>query len=268
MRIPRLLTAFLLAPLLVGCMAAARPPAPQNPPPAAAVTAEPAEEAAVAADEEKEYEDIFAELEEEEMEPLEVWDPIEPVNRGIFWFNDKLYFYLLKPVARVFRVVPEPARISLSNFFSNLGTPARFINAALQGKGADASTELCRFLANSTFGLAGLFDVAKKEGVYKKEEDFGQTLGVYGVGGGLYLVLPILGPTNLRDGVGKAADAFLDPLSYLGPVEYAVGAKALDKENELSLDKDTYESIKKEALDPYLFIRNAYTQNREAKIKK
>ena len=205
-----------------------------------------------------------------DIETLEVFDPIEPFNRGMFWFNDKLYFYLFKPIARGYRVVPEPARESVSNFFSNLGTPVRFANALLQLKMEDAGTELGRLVINSTLGIGGLFDPAKAWfDLEKKEEDFGQTLGNYGVGSGFYIVWPLLGPSNSRDTVGMVGDFFLDPLHYveIKPVE-RIGLTTLDKETDLSLDKDTYESIQQEALDPYLFVRNAYEQYRDGKIKK
>lgn len=205
-----------------------------------------------------------------DIETLDVFDPIEPFNRGMFWFNDKLYFYLFKPIARGYRVVPEPARESVSNFFSNLGTPVRFANSLLQLKIADAGTELGRLIINSTLGIGGLFDPAKAWfDLDRKEEDFGQTLGNYGVGSGFYIVWPIFGPSNTRDTVGMVGDFFLDPLHYIEikPVE-RVGLTALDKETDLSLDKDTYESIQQEALDPYLFVRNAYEQYRDGKIKK
>jgi phospholipid-binding lipoprotein MlaA len=205
-----------------------------------------------------------------DIETLEVFDPIEPFNRGMFWFNDKLYFYLFKPIARGYRVVPEPARESVSNFFSNLGTPVRFANSLLQLKIEDAGTELGRLIINSTLGIGGLFDPAKAWfDLDRKEEDFGQTLGNYGVGSGFYIVWPIFGPSNTRDTVGMVGDFFLDPLHYIEikPVE-RVGLTALDKETDLSLDKDTYESIQQEALDPYLFVRNAYEQYRDGKIKK
>jgi phospholipid-binding lipoprotein MlaA len=210
------------------------------------------------------FEDAFA-----EEETLKVRDPLEPVNRGIFWFNDKLYFYLFKPIARGLRVVPEPARVSLGNFFDNLAAPVRFANKLLQLKPGDASDELARFIFNSTFGIAGLFDIAKEQGgVRSKDEDFGQTLGHYGAGPGFYLVLPLLGPSNARDAVGRVGDYFLDPLTYnLGQGERIAG-KVIDRENALSLDKDTYEGIVRDELDPYLFVRNAYTQRRQALIAK
>lgn len=218
----------------------------------------------VTAPEPSPFEEAFA-----EEEILKVRDPLEPVNRGIFWFNDKLYFYLLKPVARGLRVVPEPARVSVGNFFDNLAAPVRLANKLLQFKPGDASDELARFVFNSTFGIAGLFDIAREQGgVSRKDEDFGQTLGHYGTGPGFYLVLPLLGPSNARDLVGRVGDYFLDPLPYVLDNRELIGAKAVDKENALSLDKETYEGIVRDELDPYLFIRNAYAQRREALIAK
>ena len=204
----------------------------------------------------------------EESSSAQLADPIESFNRASFWFNDKLYFYLLKPVARVYRVVPEQGRKSVSNFFSNLATPVRFANSLLQLKFNDAGRELGRLALNTTVGLGGLLDPAKSLGMDKKEEDFGQTLGRYGAGQGFYLVIPFLGPSSLRDGVGRVADSFLDPMTYVLDLPERIGAKAFDSVNYISLDKDTYESIKKDALDPYLFIRNAYAQRREALTNK
>jgi phospholipid-binding lipoprotein MlaA len=210
-----------------------------------------------------------ADLYGEEKEVV-VYDPIEPVNRAVFWFNDKFYFYLLKPVARAYRSVPEPARVSVANFFSNLFTPTRFVHSLLQLKFKDAGNELTRFVVNTTVGVAGLFDPAKEHaGLAKKEEDCGQTLGYYGAGPGFYMVWPFWGPTNVRDGIGVVADAFLNPIYYLRTsVWNRIAARAYYTVNGTSLDKDTYESIKKESLDPYLTIRNAYAQRREALIKK
>jgi len=218
--------------------------------------------------------DIFGEDEEDftdgEFEAIEINDPIEPFNRGMFWVNDKLYFYLFKPIARGYRVVPEPARQSVANFFSNLATPVRFVNSLLQLKFADAGTELGRLVINSTIGIGGLFDPAKKHfGMRKKDEDLGQTLGSYGVGNGFYIVWPILGPSSARDTVGMAGDFFLDPMLYIDMKMWErVALKGLDKETKLSLDKDTYESIKRQALDPYLDVRNSYAQHRAGKVRK
>lgn len=212
--------------------------------------------------------DIFSDLSDED---IEVSDPIEPFNRGMFWVNDKLYFYFLKPIARGFRfVVPEPVRISLSNFFSNIATPIRAVNSAFQFKFKDAGTEIGRFGINTTVGILGFFDPAKNHwNIQKKDEDFGQTLGHYGSGSGFYIVIPLLGPSNVRDGVGLMVDAFLDPTLYIMEkrTDYA-GVKLLDAVNEVSLDKDTYEGIVRDELDPYLFVRDAYAQHREGKIRK
>lgn len=213
----------------------------------------------------------WTELDEDEQE-LQVWDPLEPFNRGIFWFNDKLYFYLLKPVARGYRAVaPELVRESVGHFFHNLSAPVRFLNGLLQGKGRAAGGELGAFMLNSTFGIAGLFEVVPKD-LVSDEEDFGQTLGHYGVPDGFYLVLPVFGPSNARDAVGRIADSLTHPVPspyylQMKPLEVA-GLQGYDTVNELSLDRDTYEGIKKDALDPYLFVRNAYSQRRAAKIEK
>lgn len=202
-----------------------------------------------------------------------VSDPLEKVNRATFWFNDKLYFYLLKPVARAYRYVPEPMRISVANFFVNLGSPVRAINLVFQLKFAEAGNEAGRFLINSTVGIGGLFDPAERyAGILESDEDFGQTLGVYGAGPGFYIVLPFLGPSNLRDSVGMVVDTEMSPFYRYAEREEKENAylalKGLDAVNAISLDKDTYESIKRDALDPYQFIRDAYIQNRQGRIRK
>jgi phospholipid-binding lipoprotein MlaA len=212
-------------------------------------------------------------MDDDDITTLDVYDPLEKINRGIFWFNDKMYFYVLKPVARGFRYVPEPWRVSLKNFFNNLRAPVTIINATLQGKFADAGNELTRFATNTTLGIGGLFDPSKEHfGIRAKEEDTGQTLGHYGVGPGPYLVLPFLGPSNLRDGIGLFADSRMDLTYYLwGKDKHNydyIGAIAVRLINNLSLDKDTYEGIKKDALDPYLFVRDAYAQYRQNQIDK
>ena len=196
-------------------------------------------------------------------------DPFEPINRGVFWVNDKLYFYLFKPVARGYRVImPRPARVSVSNFFNNLATPVRAGNALLQLKLSNFGTETYRFIVNSTIGVAGLFDPATSVAdVRRVPADFGQTLGTYGFGHGFYLVLPIVGPSSLRDGAGTFVDSFADPFRYSGvATEDLLLIRAFDSTNRLSLDRDTYEGIVRDALDPYLFIRTSYAQRRLAQI--
>jgi phospholipid-binding lipoprotein MlaA len=232
-----------------------------------AVEATEAEAAADTQQDEQDEEEMFAFDEEEEQ--YSVSDPLEPLNRGIFWINDKLYFYLLKPVARGYRwAVPEPWRVAVQNVFSNLASPVRIINAGFQGKFSDAGNELTRFFVNTTLGIGGLFDTAKDHfDIRKHDEDTGQTLGHYGIGPGFYLVLPILGPSDLRDAIGTFADSRMDLVYYLfdGWTYYEV--KGYEKINDLSLDKDTYEGIKKEALDSYLFVRDAYMQYRKNRVR-
>jgi len=198
----------------------------------------------------------------------EVSDPIETVNRGIFYVNDKLYRWVLKPVAKGYKfVVPDPVRVSVRNFFLNLGTPIRAMNALLQGKFGDTGTELARFGINSTIGMAGLFDAAKEFHLTRKDEDTGQTLGVYGLGPGFYLVLPILGPSGARDAVGLVGDTYLDPLTYLLSFEWALGAQFVRSETDLTFRINEYEELTDAAVDPYAAVKDFYIQYRAKKIK-
>ena len=201
---------------------------------------------------------------DEEGDVVEVYDPFETFNRGMFWFNDKAYFYVMKPVAKGWRwLAPEPLRLGIRNFFSNLRSPIRFVNAALQGKFRVAGDELTRFGVNTTLGIGGLFDPAEVHfDIDKQLEDTGQTLAHYGVGPGPYLVLPFLGPSNFRDGIGLLPDIYLSFVPVLFENRYYWIAISGDIINFLSIDKDTYEGIKKDALDPYLFLRDAYSQYR------
>ncbi len=205
----------------------------------------------------------------EKAPPPALADPLEPVNRALFVFNDKAYFWVLKPVAQGYMaVVPEVMRISVRNFFVNLATPVRFVNNLLQGKIRNSGVELFRFALNTTAGIGGLFDPAKDDfRLLPRDEDLGQTFGTYGFGHGLYIVLPLLGPSSLRDAVGRAGDSFLDPLHYVEDTEVVIGARVLQAENEISLRIGEYEELTKSALDPYVAVRDAYSQYREKKVK-
>jgi phospholipid-binding lipoprotein MlaA len=196
-------------------------------------------------------------------------DPIEPLNRALFVFNDKAYFWVMKPVAQGYRaVVPEVMRISVRNFYSNLAMPIRFVNNLLQGKIRNSGVELLRFALNTTAGIGGLFDPAKDDfRLVARDEDLGQTFGKYGLGHGLYIVLPLLGPSSLRDAIGLAGDAFLDPFNYVEDTEVLVGAKVLKTENEVSLRIGEYEDLTKSAIDPYVAVRDAYSQYRAKRVK-
>ena len=197
-------------------------------------------------------------------------DPLEPVNRVFFWFNDKLYFWALKPVATGYeKVVPRGLRISVRNFFSNLGMPIRAVNCLLQGKIKGFGRELTRFLVNSTIGVAGFGDPAKKTfNIDRKDEDLGQTLGFFGLGPGIYIDWPVLGPSSVRGTVGLVGDGFLNPLNYIvDPTKYNMAIKGYEQVNKTSLTIGDYEYLKKAALDPYVSVRDAYHQYRQNKIK-
>lgn len=218
-------------------------------------------------DEEDIIDDPFAD--EEEVQET-IADPLEPINRFFFHFNDKLYSWILRPVAKGYSaVVPKPARLCVRNFFHNIAFPIRFVNCLLQAKFNSAMVELSRFITNSIIGLAGLFDVATtKFDLKEQEEDFGQTLGSYGFGPGFYINWPILGPSSLRDTFGLAGDFFLDPWNQVDlTIEENAGIYAYDKVNSTSLSLGEYEDMKKAALDPYVAFRDAYFHYRMNKIK-
>jgi phospholipid-binding lipoprotein MlaA len=219
--------------------------------------------------EEKSDEDFFED--EFEEEKVEVADPLSPWNRAMFHFNDKFYFWALKPLARGYKAVtPDFIRTGVKNFFRNITTPIRLVNCMLQAKGKAAAVEFSRFIVNTTIGVLGFGSPADK---YPKlappdSEDLGQTFGNYGLGNGFYLVWPILGPSTLRDSIGRVGDFFLDPVSYVEPAEASMGIRAFDTVNNTSFRIGDYESLKKSAIDPYTALRNVYLQVRENKIKK
>lgn len=207
---------------------------------------------------------------EEAVEDVTIADPIEPVNRAVFQFNDKFYFWLLKPAAQGYNVVvPEPVRISVKNFLKNVGMPIRFVNSLLQGKFKGAGTELARFGINTVIGMVGFFDVAKSRfELQPQERDLGQTLGVYGMGGLMYIVWPFLGPSTVRDTIGLAGDTFMYPVSYIQPFVAAFGVGAYERLNKTSLELGNYEDMKAASVEPYIGMRDAYIQYRKGLIKK
>lgn len=196
--------------------------------------------------------------------PYEPADPLEVVNRPIFAFNMTADKYVLRPVAQGYvAVVPTPVRTSVNNFFDNLFYPRVIVHDLLQGKFTQSGLDLTRFLMNSTFGLAGLLDPASMVGLERNDEDFGQTLGRWGVGGGWYLMLPVLGPSTNRDLVGRIGDNWTSPLEYIDEMNtgdrLALNAvNAVDSRSRL-LD---FDSIIEQQLDPYVFIRTFYLENR------
>jgi phospholipid-binding lipoprotein MlaA len=201
----------------------------------------------------------------------EIADPLEPFNRAMYHFNDKLYFWLLKPVAQGYRkVVPEVARVSVSNFFANLAFPIRFVNCLLQANFKGAAAELGRFTVNTLWGVGGVLDPASSEDINlsKQDEDFGQTLGAYGLGQGFFINWPLFGPSSLRDTVGLVGDAFLTPATYLNPWYAGAGTRVYDRVNDTSLKIGDYESLKEAAIDPYVSLRDAYIQYRLKKVNR
>ena len=209
---------------------------------------------------------------EEEWDEVEtIADPLEPLNRLFFHFNDKLYYWVLKPVAKVYSgVLPEELRISVGNFFDNLLSPGRAANSLLQGEVKDSAVEITRFVLNSTAGIMGFGDFARDVlELRSSEEDTGQTLGYYGLGGIFYIVWPFLGPSNLRDSLGKIGDAYMHPMILLdADWELTVGLWTLDRVNYTSLTLGDYELFTETALDPYVAVKDAYQQYREGQIKK
>ncbi len=199
-----------------------------------------------------------------------VSDPLESLNRSFFQFNDKMYFWVLKPVSKGYSwVLPQELRECIDNFFLNLATPIRFLNALLQGNMEKSGAVLGRFLINSTIGIYGLVDVADSQfGISPRRGDFGQTLGKWGMGEGIYFCWPIFGPSNIRDSVGMVADNFSQPLWYFFDNRLVnVSYYSTERVNTLSLHPDVYEDLIKYSLDPYVASRQAYYEYRKAIIE-
>ncbi len=202
--------------------------------------------------------------------PLRVSDPLEPLNRVFFTFNDKLYFWVLKPASNAYSaVLPADFRLIIGNFFNNLAAPIRFINNILQGEIEEAGVVLGRFLINSTMGVFGLGDVAYREfGLEPRDADFGQTLGRWGIGGGIYLCAPFLGPLNVRDSLGFIGDVYMHPVPYItDDATQDVIYLAEGRLNALSLSPPVYEELKRISLDPYVAARQAYYEYRNSIIE-
>lgn len=206
-------------------------------------------------------------------EGTNIADPLSPLNKVMFNMNDKLYFWLLKPAAKGYAyVLPEFVRVGFSNTYDNLKSPARVINNLLQLRLAAAGNEFIRFLINSTCGIGGLEDIAKDVLEIKKQEaDFGQTLGHYGIGHGIYIVWPVLGPSSLRETVGFVGDRLMYPLTYISesdlPIEASIGIAAHEKVNDTSFRIGDYESFKKAVVDPYTAMRDSFVQYRKNKVE-
>ncbi len=199
-------------------------------------------------------------------------DPLEGMNRGVYKFNDVADKALLKPVATVYsKVAPSPIRKGISNFFSNLGSITTVLNDLLQLKFAHAFTDAGRFVINSTFGLAGFIDVAGMDNIPRHTEDFGQTLGHWGVGTGAYLVLPFLGPSTVRDFTGTVVDASTsDVINYIHNIGEIRTSNQLRGSQIISVRSELLNAsslIDEASLDPYAFMRDAYLQRRASQVQ-
>jgi len=199
-------------------------------------------------------------------------DPLESINRGVYKFNDVTDRAVFKPVATAYKTVaPTPIRTGVNNFFNNLGTLTNVLNNLLQFKLANAFSEAGRFVINSTFGIAGFIDVTGMDKIPVHKEDFGQTLGYWGVGPGAYLVLPFAGPSSVRDTTGWIFDlSTTDPITYthnIGEIRLhnqLRAAQFIDKRTELLDAKDLVDDA---SLDPYAFMRDAYLQRRASLVQ-
>ncbi len=196
------------------------------------------------------------------------FDPIEPVNRVVYSFNDKIDKAIVKPVALGYKaILPTQVRYCISNVFGNLADVPTSLNNFLQGKIKEGGSDLCRVGVNTTVGLLGCFDVASKWGFEKHNEDFGQTLGRWGIQTGPYIVLPLLGPSTLRDAVAQlVVDSRTDPVRYVNDIpvrNISYGVRLIDRRAQLL---DTTNFLEDAALDPYIFVRDAYLARRRSLV--
>ena len=195
-------------------------------------------------------------------------DPYEPLNRGIFEFNLVLDKVILRPVAFVYKeAVPGTFRNWIRNFLDNLRSPIILANDLLQGEFDRAGNTLIRFVMNSSFGVLGIADFAGAVGIEIHDEDFGQTVAVWGVGNGPYLMLPFLGPSNPRDAMGRLVDFLFDPFTYSGETEFGIGRFVMDKVDTRAQLYDTIDELERTSLDFYAAVRSLYRQRRKDEIR-
>ncbi|MFI5366878.1 MAG: VacJ family lipoprotein [Candidatus Binatia bacterium] len=199
--------------------------------------------------------------------PANNHDPLERVNRGMFWLNDQIDGYILEPAATGWdKVASDRVKTSTSNFFQNLRFLIVAANNLLQGKLVQSASDVGRFAVNTTVGMLGLFDPASQWGLEQHNEDFGQTLGYWGVPPGPYLVLPFFGPSNPRDAVGLTVDSFSAPYAYFIAIEETVGGRTVDVINNRALVLREVRQLRQASFDYYVAVRNAYNQRRTALI--
>lgn len=197
-------------------------------------------------------------------------DPFETFNRSMFAVNQGLDKAILKPAAQVYGVIPQPIRSGVGNVLSNLSLPVTFFNQTLQGEVSSAGNTLARLSINSTVGVLGIFDVATGLGLEREREDFGQTLAVYGVDAGPYIFLPILGPGNQRDLIGRAGDTLMDPIYWAGnnddEDEIRFGITLISGIHAREGALELLDELENTSVDYYATVRSLYIQNRESEI--
>ena len=216
---------------------------------------------------EQPFRDPFASESQQAKTLSKIKDPLQPMNRAFFHFNDKLYSWVVKPTGKGYsKVVPRPARTCVGRFFGNVKYPIHLVNNLLRGKFKAAGLETGRFVVNSTVGVGGLFDPAKRWKIEAHPADFDQTLRFYGVGPGIYFDWPVFGPSAARGTAGLAADGMLSPWTYIGGVGVTLGVPAYRELNSASQNLGEYESFKKATLDPYVAMRSAYYESRAGAV--
>lgn len=195
-------------------------------------------------------------------------DPLEGFNRSMFTFNDAFDRAALKPAAKAYEaILPSFVQTGIGNFFGNIGDVWTAVNSLLQGNGADGMTDVMRVAVNSTFGLGGLLDIGSEAGMTKHREDFGQTLGKWGVKSGPYVVLPFLGSSTVRDTAALPLDYAGDPWSYKYPVRWRNTGTVVRGIDQRAVLLDASNLVEDAALDRYQFVRDAYLQRRESKVR-
>lgn len=203
----------------------------------------------------------------ERSDDVEIVDPLEPVNRIIFGVNDAVDLIVIRPVVAVWKgIVPQPIQSVVSNVFGNLDDAFTGASHVLQGNGTEAATDFGRVLVNSTIGIGGAFDVASGMGLEKNRGDFGQTLGVWGLPTGPYLVLPLMGPSTLRDTTGRVARTYLDPRTYMDD-EWRYSLIAVEFVQDRADNPVTDTLLDASSFDKYVFVRNVYLQRRAALVR-
>jgi len=199
----------------------------------------------------------------DDFDPGSVSDPLESFNRKVYGFNNVLDKTIIRPIAKGYQIiVPELARKGVRNVLTNLTEPVTFVNSTLEGDVHRSVISIWRFAINSSLGIAGIFDVAKDAGLEHQKRDFGQTQGVYGIGQGAYLMLPLLGPSNTRDAFGRVVDTFIDPFYYVFTTEEVIARNVITGLDARESSLGLIDSINKTSLDPYATIRSLYTQKR------